>query len=263
MGVAESLYRGDDMFVRNESFQQFIRYYPVVTVLLAINTFFFILINLPFIGDIIRYLLIGSNMHVAMGEYWRLFTSMILHGSIMHFLFNSFGLFILGPALERILGSWKFIFIYLFAGLTGNVATFMFAPLMYAHLGASGAIYGLLGMYFYMSFARKDIMDPQSSQIVYVFIGIGVLYSFMDGINEFAHFGGLIGGAVLGPVMFMGKMKYFTTHHTYASPSHNDGDIGFDPLRWQKQRKRKKIIKYVVIGALIVFILLGILNTLL
>ncbi len=68
----------------------------------------------------------------------------LIHGGFIHLLFNMFSLFLFGPELEKIAGKARFITIYLLAGIFGNVVTFVFQEGMYASVGASGAIFGIL-----------------------------------------------------------------------------------------------------------------------
>lgn len=248
------------MFVRYESFEQFIRYYPVVSILIAIHTILMLLSFLfPSLYEPVVHWGIGWNYGIAHGEYWRLITPIFLHGSFAHFAFNTFALFIFGPALERILGSFKFLAVYLFAGFLGNVGTFLFGEVAaYSfHLGASGAIYGLLGVYIYMKYFRQDLIDPASAQMVTTMLIIGIIYTFLvPRINILGHLFGFIGGAISGPIIFKGRVKYFTMPDSYVS-SDNDNEIRFDPQRWQKSRQRKKILKIIAIGILVLLILLG------
>ncbi|SER13385.1 rhomboid family intramembrane serine protease [Piscibacillus halophilus] len=190
-------------FIRTESFQQFLRFYPVVSVLVAINLILYLftrVIPIPFFIDLWT-LMVGFNLYVQMGEYWRLLTPIFLHGGITHVLFNSFSIVLFGPALEKMLGKFKFILAYLLMGVLANVAYYFLGDLMATHVGASGAIYGLFGLYAYMIFARRDLIDAQSTQIVVVFIIIGFLTSFGPNINFIAHIFGFISGVALGPIL--------------------------------------------------------------
>lgn len=244
------------LFVRRESFQEFIRYYPVVTGIAAINTVLFLL---SFIQPIYQYIYgfgLGYNLLVAEGQLWRLLTPVFLHGGFSHFLFNTFSLVIFAPALERMLGSKRFLTFYLLAGIAGNVGTFFVAGLEYRHLGASGAIYGLLGMYLYMVLHRQDLIDHHSAQVIKMMLIIGVIYSFiMPGINVYAHFFGFVAGLAAGHLIFK-KQVAFSGHGSYEaavrkqqeqqSPKLKVRKVGsnvfsFEP-DYQKTSKNKKLI---------------------
>lgn len=199
------------MFVRNESFQEFIRFYPVVTSIVVIHIVLHIWTRaLPFLGgDLIFALGIGSNAHIAIGEYWRLVTPIFLHGSLMHMLFNSFSLVLFGPALESMLGKFRFIVAYLSTGIIANIATYFLEGISYLHLGSSGAIYGLFGIYLYMVLVRKDLIDQASSQIVITILVIGIIMTFTNpGINILAHLFGLIAGAAVAPILLKNITRY-------------------------------------------------------
>jgi rhomboid protease GluP len=261
------------LFVRRESFQQFIRFYPIITFILGINTLLFLFsFLLPTLyREVVEWWGVGWNAAVAAGQYWRLVTPIFLHGGFGHFFLNSFALIIFGPALETILGRMKFLGLYMFAGILGNVGTFLFEVGDYYHVGASGAIYGLLGLYLYMRFFRQDLIDAGSAQIVTVILIIGAVHTLLlpqftlfgsSGINVLGHLFGFIGGVILGPVIFLGRVKYFSMVNTpgYRSRALGDDDIGFDPNRWHKKRKRKKIIKFAVLGLFILFVIFGLLS---
>lgn len=136
------------MFVRTESFSEFIKLYPVITILVAVHLLLYIITNTPFFPTQELFaLLSGVNVYIADGEVWRLVTPIFLHSGFAHVLFNSFSLILFGPALERLLGKGKFLFLYLISGVLANIATFFLQPLTYIHVGSSGAIFGLFGYY--------------------------------------------------------------------------------------------------------------------
>ncbi|RDW15086.1 rhomboid family intramembrane serine protease [Oceanobacillus chungangensis] len=251
------------MFIRNErSIKEFIQSYPVVSTLVIINLILWLIINflqLP-IGFMIRDWAIGYNLYIAAGEYWRLVTPIFLHGDMMHVLFNSFSLILFGPALEQMLGKFKFIFAYLGVGIIGNIATYFFEPLYYAHLGASGSIYGLFGIYVYMMIFRKDLMDSGSTQMIRAIVVIGLIMTFIrPNINIFAHLGGFIGGLLIAPLVLRNVRGYNPwQRRSYRT---DDDSIQFDPNRWNKKRllppKIKKNLPWIIIGILALFGLLS------
>lgn len=255
------------MFIRTErSVRDFITFYPIVSLLLLINLFMWLFINvlnLP-ISEQLYYTLVGHNLSIQMsGEYWRLFTPIFLHANIGHVVFNSFMLILFGPALERMIGKGLFLFVYLLAGIGGNLGTYIVEPSsMIPHLGASGAIYGLFGVYIYMSFFRKQLIAPSDAQIVRIIFIIGLVLTFIrPNINVPAHIFGFITGFALGPLVL--KNAVFFVRPMSRTKKYT-GDVGFDPNRWQKRRPVTHFIKKYFIWIIIVIIaIIGLLSSLL
>ncbi|TSB44608.1 rhomboid family intramembrane serine protease [Alkalicoccobacillus porphyridii] len=245
------------MFIRNESFYSFRKNYPVITTLVAIHLILFLWMNLFPFGDWIRALGVGSNYHVLMGEYWRLVTPIFLHVSLTHVVFNSFSLVIFGPAIERILGTVKFLTVYLLTGILANIATLFLGEVYYLHLGASGAIFGVFGVLAYMIWARRDLIDRANSQLVIIIIIIALIMTFVNpGINILAHLFGFIAGMALAPLFLIGAKPYTQRH--YTRPGDQD-EPSFNPNRWanQEQRKKKKKLMWIII-AIVAVTLFGI-----
>jgi len=130
---------------------------------------------------------------IAQGEWWRLITSTLLHGSILHLLFNMYALYWLGPQLERSLGHVRFAALYVLSALGGSVASYWFSDLRTVSVGASGAIFGLITATIVIG--RE--MRTDVSQLV-VLLGINVVIGFLQpGIDWRAHFGGAATGAAV------------------------------------------------------------------
>ncbi|WP_096438469.1 rhomboid family intramembrane serine protease [Alteribacter populi] len=241
------------MFIRNESFQSFTRSYPVVTTIIGIHFVLFLWMNLfPFLGgDFIRNQGIGINAFIMMGEYWRLVTPIFLHVTITHVLFNSFSLFLFGPALEQMLGKTRFIAAYLLTGILANVATLLIGGVSYLpHLGASGAIFGLFGIYLYMVLYRKDLIDSANAQVVMTILIIGLIMTFVNPrINIYAHLFGLIAGAAIGPIILY-KISRFAYVRRQSRP--DDHEVTFDPQRWQKKSRNKQLFKKIAFISILV-----------
>ncbi|WP_257000235.1 rhomboid family intramembrane serine protease [Neobacillus jeddahensis] len=140
------------------------------------------------------------------GEVWRLITPTFMHSGFAHMLFNSVSLILFGPALERMLGSRRFVFIYLLSGFIANVATLLLEPLTYTHVGSSGAIFGLFGYYIAIIVFRKQMISRQNSQVILTLAVVSLVMTFLQpNINVVAHLFGLIGGFLLGAIPYYNR----------------------------------------------------------
>lgn len=192
------------MFTRTESFRDFIRLYPIVSLIISIHILLYLATTIPiFPSRYVFELLSGVNLFIVNGEYWRLVTPIFIHGGFAHMLFNSFSLVLFGPALEQLLGRTKFILLYLAAGVAANIATLTLEPLTYTHVGSSGAIFGLFGFYIAIIIFRKAMLSRENSQTIMTIAIIGVIMTFVQSnINITAHIFGLIAGFLIGAAMF-------------------------------------------------------------
>lgn len=139
------------------------------------------------------------NQAIVMGEWWRLLTAIFLHADFLHIAFNSYALFVFGTRLESIYGPGRFLALYLLAGISGSALSFALSPR--ASVGASGAIFGLIGglaAYYYRYRKQLNTGSGPLANLITValynlFYGIVV-----PGIDNWGHLGGLIAGTVLG-----------------------------------------------------------------
>ncbi|PTX58270.1 rhomboid protease GluP [Melghirimyces profundicolus] len=186
-------------------FRRFKSYFPVITGILVLQTLLFLLMTFSGGSHDSLVLLRFGALEKALfhsGEWWRLVVPIFLHIGIVHFLFNSFFLYILGPQLEWLFGRWRFLFFYLMTGVCGNLAT-VYSDFSGISAGASGSLYGLFGVYIYLYLFRKGSMDPETGKGLLALLGINLILSFMDpSINLVAHLGGLVSGLLLaGPLL--------------------------------------------------------------
>ena len=189
------------MFIRTESFQQYIRYFPAVTFFIFLMMIIFVLGLYPLL-PIMKYGT-GINLYISEGQWWRLFTPIFLHQSFTHLLFNGFSLAIFGPTLEKYLGSFKFVLFFLATGFIANIATFFLNPLTYIHVGASGALFGILGFFLYIALYRKNDLSATEMNTIYTLTGIAVIMTFIQpNINIVGHISGLLAGLALAPVFW-------------------------------------------------------------
>ncbi|BAB81158.1 rhomboid family intramembrane serine protease [Clostridium perfringens] len=138
-----------------------------------------------------------NNAIIFHGEYYRLVTSMFLHGGIVHLLFNMYALYILGDFIERIYGAKKYLAIYFVSGIVASIFSLYFSPVM--GVGASGAIFGLLGAALVFAYNEKDRIGKALVTNIIVIILLNVFIGLsMSNIDISARFGGFIAGAILG-----------------------------------------------------------------
>jgi membrane associated rhomboid family serine protease len=139
---------------------------------------------------------------VADGEWYRIITAGFLHAGLLHLGFNMFLLFQLGSMLEPALGRLRFGATYLVSLLTGSLGVLLLSPNSLT-VGASGAVFGLMGLMFVAQRARG--LDPWSSGIGST-IGINLLITFtIPGISIGGHVGGLVGGLACGWLLYEGS----------------------------------------------------------
>jgi rhomboid protease GluP len=189
------------MFARMENAHTFFRFYPVVSILVALHVviWFTFFLRIP-IAEPLWEKMIGFNAAVQKGEYWRLVSPLVLHVRFEHMIINSISLILFGPALEKMLGKSKFLILYIGSGICANIATFFVLPAMYSHAGASGAIFGLFGMYGYLIVFRRDIIETQHARLLFAVICISLFISFTaPDVNMAAHLFGFLGGGIIAP----------------------------------------------------------------
>ena len=182
---------------------------PYVTIgLLIINTILFILMY--FMGNedsyINDYSVWGYGI-VKNHEFYRLITGTFLHGGIEHYFFNMYSLYIIGSQMESFLGWWKYLAVYLYSALIGSLFSIIFNG-MVPSVGASGAIFGLLGSLLYFGYHYRVYLGTVIKSQIIPIIGINLLIGFLSNgrIDNYAHIGGLIGG-VLGTMALGVKYK--------------------------------------------------------
>ncbi|GGZ04270.1 rhomboid family intramembrane serine protease [Streptomyces nitrosporeus] len=135
---------------------------------------------------------------VAEGQWYRLFTSVFLHQEVWHIAFNMLGLWWLGGPLEAALGRLRYLALYLLSGLAGSASTYWLSAANQGSLGASGAVFGLLGATAVLMRRMNYDMRP-----VLVILAVNLVFTFnpWGAIAWQAHLGGLIAGALLAAAM--------------------------------------------------------------
>lgn len=146
-------------------------------------------------NDGLTLYLFGANLPEAVkaGEIYRLITCAFLHSGIIHLLFNMYALYVIGHQVETYIGKFKFTVIYLISAISGSLMSAIFTDAM--SVGASGAIFGLLGSLLYFGYHyRLYLGDVLRSQIIPLIIANLALGFILPGVDNAAHIGGLIGG---------------------------------------------------------------------
>jgi membrane associated rhomboid family serine protease len=171
---------------------------PVVLALVAINVVVYIIQRMS-PGFTERF--VSNPTAISDGEWWRLITPMFLHSPSdpLHIILNMLVLWIYGPDAEQAFGSVRFAAIYLICGFCGDAASYAFGPPVNS-LGASGAIFGIVGVLVVYLYRRKSSqLVAQYLRSLTFFIGLNVVLGFaIANIDYWAHFGGLAAGVLLG-----------------------------------------------------------------
>ena len=147
------------------------------------------------------------NNLILAGELWRFITPALLHASIPHILFNMYALYSLGTGLESSFGHGRFFLLYVLGAFTGNVLSFLFSSGFSFSVGASTAIFGLLGAEAVFLFLNRQLFAGHYGRAIQnvIFIAIvNLIIGLQPGIDNWGHVGGLLGGMLFtffaGPV---------------------------------------------------------------
>lgn len=133
------------------------------------------------------------NEAIQLGQWWRIVTSIFLHGDVSHVGFNMLAVYVWGRYVEGLYGNWRYVLIFLLAGIIGSLASFAFTP--NNALGASGAIYGMFGALLYFRKYDKQLFNMIIGARALVYMGISLVLGFtMAYVDNIAHIGGLAGG---------------------------------------------------------------------
>jgi len=150
---------------------------------------------------------------VAAGELWRLWTVTLLHdpSNLLHLLFNMYALYLAGPVVERLYGSTMTVVFYLVCALGGSLGSFGFGSAA-PSVGASGAIFGLFGIVLIATRAHHPALDRTSRNFVtqlgtILLINVAFGIAAAGYIDNFAHIGGFVTGALLGIAFVPGRVN--------------------------------------------------------
>ncbi len=175
----------------------------VTTILIAASVIVSLSALLSVEGQFLFDALALDKGAVAAGEYWRLWTVTLLHGSVIHLAFNMYALYLSGRIVERWYGSLNMLVFYLVCAAAGSIGSFVLGGAG-ASVGASGAVFGLFGLLLAAGRVHHPV-DKQSRALVGqlgMLIAINLLFGFaVQGIDNAAHIGGLVAGLWLGALI--------------------------------------------------------------
>jgi membrane associated rhomboid family serine protease len=168
---------------------------PIITYgLIGACVLFFVYIQHGLGGNAdVQWALVGSL--VQNGEYWRMVSAMFLHANIIHLAFNMYALWAFGPAIEARYGHARYFLLYMASGLCGSAGALVLSSPFSPTVGASGAIFGLMGAYVAIAkvHGARDMGGIGAVIAINLFITISV-----PGISIGGHVGGLLGGVLCG-----------------------------------------------------------------
>lgn len=170
---------------------------PATMVIIGIIVFVYVL-QILLGGEVVGTLALSPSL-IDAGEWWRLLSPILVHGSPLHLFLNMYILFLYGPNVEQAFGSVRFVLMFLLSGLMGSAFSYAFPP-DNPSVGASGAIFGVVGiLVVYLFKRRRAQFISHYLRGMTFFIVANLIFGFLfPGIDNFAHIGGLVGGALLG-----------------------------------------------------------------
>lgn len=173
----------------------------ITNILVVLNIIMFALtMTIPKLAN----MFILNPTAIRNGEVYRLLTSTFMHASILHLVFNMYALSIIGKQVETFLGKSKFLLVYLFSGLTGSLLSCAITN-SYS-LGASGAIFGLMGSLLYFGYHYRLYLGSVLLGQIFPVIVINLVIGYITpSIDNAAHIGGLVGGLFLSMALGVNK----------------------------------------------------------
>lgn len=182
--------------------------YKATYILIALNILIYLVSVIKarnlFEIDIYTLANMGAKVNVLIndGEVWRFITAAFLHGGLVHIGFNMMALKVIGIQVEQIYGWKKYLIIYFSSALGGTILSYMFSPQSIS-VGASGAVFGLLGAMLVFGVSKKDVIGKSFMMNIIEVIVLNVIIGIsVPNIDNFGHFGGLILGGLTALIFY-------------------------------------------------------------
>ena len=179
-----------------------VRANPATAIFVALNVVVFLYQWLVFgSSDSLVLYRMGAKFGPAIqdGDWFRLVMPIMLHGGWLHLAINSFGLWMVGPLVERIFGSTYFAAIYVFSGIFGVVASYWNSPVL--SVGASGALFGIVAAAAVYFGVNRRMLQSQERRFFFTLLvliaGNLVIGELIPGLDQAAHVGGLVAGSII------------------------------------------------------------------
>ncbi|MCM3635443.1 MULTISPECIES: rhomboid family intramembrane serine protease [Paenibacillus] len=194
------------IFIRYESFKGYLRSYPITAAIAFLCIVCFIITLIPAWGNKAysfgMFVAITGIDPMGLTEPWRYVTSVFLHADFGHLFKNMMMLIIFAPPLEFVMKSRRYVWFYLLCGIGGNALSAVMSNIQgdgyHLSLGASGAIFGVFGAYFFLAMFRKQLLDTASIRTIYIILVISLITTFVTPmIDVWGHIGGFITGFML------------------------------------------------------------------
>ncbi len=176
--------------------------FKITYVLIALNIAFYIYTSIAggdFVttNDAMIFQYGQINELVLEGQLYRLLTSMFVHANLAHLAGNMFFLLVFGLRAEEMFSLPEYLLVYFLGGLAGNLLSLWLLSPLTVSVGASGAIFAMFGAV--AIYARRSIRQSVVQALIYAFVLL--FLSTGEGVNIFAHLGGLVGGLIIGYVL--------------------------------------------------------------
>ena len=148
-----------------------------------------------------------SNILIQQGEIWRLLTCAFLHANLVHIICNMYSLYIIGPEIQQIYSTKKYLIIYIISCITSSLLSYFMSPNSIS-VGASGGIFGLMGALLAFAIIERHKIQKKYLSSLMQIIGINLFIGLsIKNIDNFGHIGGLMGGIVVGYIIYITSDK--------------------------------------------------------